>query len=179
MRFTPTPIPGAYVIELEPIEDERGFFARAFCQAEFAAHGLEAAVAQCNVSYNRTKGTLRGLHYQAPPHEEAKLIRCTAGAVFDVIVDLRRDSPARGRWYGLELSAGNRRLMFAPRGVAHGFQTLEDNSEVHYQMSAAFNVQAQRGVRWDDPGLAIGWPVHPPIISTRDRELPLLAPGRS
>ena len=177
MKFTPTPIPGAFVIDLERIEDERGFFARSFCEAEFAAHGLETAVAQCNISYNKDKGTLRGLHYQVAPHEEAKLIRCTAGAIFDVIVDLRPQSSGWRAWHAVELSAANRRMLFAPRGVAHGFQTLEEHSEVHYQMSVPFNADAQRGVRWDDPALGIRWPLRAAIISTRDRALPLLGQG--
>ena len=176
MVFTPLSLRGAFLIEPERHEDERGFFARTFYTEEFAAHGIKVPVVQCNVSYNRRRGTLRGLHYQRPPNEEAKLIRCTRGAIFDVIVDLRPDSPTFKRWVASELCADNGRMMWAPEGFAHGFQTLVDDTEVFYQMSAPYAAQDAAGVRWDDPGLAIEWPnVSDRIISPRDLALPLLA----
>jgi dTDP-4-dehydrorhamnose 3,5-epimerase len=176
MKFVATPLAGAFLIELQPIEDDRGFFARSFCQEEFRAHGLEPAVAQCNVSFNRRRGTLRGLHYQADPHAEAKLVRCTRGAVWDAIVDLRPGSPTARRWYAAELTADNRRALYVPRGFAHGFQALADDSEMLYQMSEFFHADLARGVRWDDPTLAIPWPIGSPIVSERDSALPLLDP---
>lgn len=161
-------------MELETLSDERGFFARSFCVREFEALGLEATVAQCNISYNERAGTLRGLHLQVPPHEEAKLIRCTRGTIYDVAVDLRRDSPSYRRWYAAELSADNRRMLYVPRGFAHGFQTLEDHSEVFYLMCEFYHPESARGLRWDDPALAIDWPLANPIVSDKDREHPLL-----
>jgi dTDP-4-dehydrorhamnose 3,5-epimerase len=158
MIFNETPIPGAFAIELEKIEDERGWFARSFDPEEFAGHGLELAVAQSNSSYNERAGTLRGLHYQAEPHGEPKLIRCTRGAIFDVLVDLRRDSPAYCAWHGLELTPDNGLMLYAPAGVAHGFQTLADGSEVSYLMGHEHVPDAARGVRWDDPEFGIEWP---------------------
>ncbi len=175
MRFTPTPLAGAFVIELEPHGDERGFFARSFCQEEFRAHGLEPVIAQCNVSFNRRRGTLRGLHYQVAPHREAKVVRCTRGAIWDVIVDLRASSATRHRWFAAELSGENRRALYVPPGCAHGFQTLADESEVLYQMSALHHPESARGVRWDDPQLALPWPVREAILSARDRAFPALA----
>ena len=174
MNFAPTPLAGAFVVNLARIEDERGFFARSFCQEEFRALDLSPLVAQCNVSWNLRKGTLRGLHYQAKPHEEAKLVRCTRGAIWDVIVDLRDDSPTRLRWHAVELSADNRRAFYVPEGFAHGFQTLEDESEVLYQMSESYHPQLSRGVRWDDPKLAIQWPLPDPVMSDRDCAYPLM-----
>lgn len=174
MKFTPTPLAGAYLIELEQLEDERGFFARSFCQNEFKAHGLDPVVAQCNVSFNRQRGTLRGLHYQAEPHAEAKLVRCTRGAVWDVIVDLRKGSPTARKWHAVELSAENRRALYIPAGFAHGFQTLADDTEVFYQMSEFYRSELVRGVRWDDRTLAIRWPIEQAIISSRDRAFPTL-----
>jgi dTDP-4-dehydrorhamnose 3,5-epimerase len=169
-----TPLAGAYTIDLDRIEDDRGFFARSFCAREFAALGLDEAVVQCNVSFNHRVGTLRGMHYQAEPYGEAKLVRCTMGRILDVIVDIRLDSPTRGRWFSTELSAENHRMLFIPRGFAHGFQTLVDNSEVFYQMSALYEPSAARGLRWDDPVLAIDWPIAGPIVSERDRAYPLV-----
>ena len=170
----PTPLAGGYLVELEQLADERGFFARSFCQREFAAHGLDLVVAQCTVSFNRKRGTLRGLHYQAEPHAEAKLVRCTRGAVWDVIVDIRKDSATARKWYSVELTAENHRALYIPAGFAHGFQTLEDDTEVLYQMSEYHHPESARGVRWDDRTLAIRWPIKDPIISPRDRELPTL-----
>jgi dTDP-4-dehydrorhamnose 3,5-epimerase len=177
MRFTETPLAGAFIVDIEPQADERGFFARSWCDDEFARHGLDARMAQCNISFNRRRGTVRGLHYQAAPHTEAKLVRCTQGGAWDVIVDLRPDSPTRGRWTAVELSATNRRMLFVPHGFAHGFQTLEDDTELFYQMSERYQAGLERGLRWDDPALAIAWPIPEPIISQRDRELPTLREG--
>jgi dTDP-4-dehydrorhamnose 3,5-epimerase len=174
LKFLPTSLAGAFVVELEPIEDERGFFARSFCQNEFRSHGLDPAIAQCNVSLNRRRGTLRGLHYQAPPHEEAKLVRCTRGAIWDVIVDLRDGSATRGRWFAEDLSADNHRALYVPRGFAHGFQTLADDSEVLYQMSEFYRPGSERGIRWDDPAIGIQWPIADPVVSARDRAYPVL-----
>jgi dTDP-4-dehydrorhamnose 3,5-epimerase len=172
--FTESVLRGAFTVEMLRAQDERGFFARSFCAEEFAAHGLPAQMPQSSVSYNLRKGTLRGLHYQAPPHGEEKLVRCTSGAVFDVIVDLRADSPTRGRWHGAELTAENRRALFIPKGFAHGFVTLRDESEVLYMISVPYVAGAERGLRWNDPALAIEWPVEPVVISARDAALPLL-----
>jgi len=163
----------------EPIGDERGWFARTFDAEAFAAHGLEPAVVQCNVSYNARAGTLRGMHFQREPHGEDKLVRCQRGALFDVIVDLRPGSPTRGRWFGVELTPDNGRSLFIPKGLAHGFQTLADDTEVHYQMSTPYVPGAGDGVRWDDPAFGIEWPDAPPggrIISERDAAYPDFAP---
>lgn len=172
MRFVATSLAGAFVVEPEPIEDERGWFARAFCAREFREHGLEPHLEQCNVSWNRRRGTLRGMHLQVAPHEEVKLVRCTAGAVHDVIVDLRPDSPTYRRWLGLELSARNRRMLYIPAGLGHGFVTLADESELFYQMSTAYQPAAARGVRFDDPALGIVWPVPIEVVSDKDRSYP-------
>lgn len=169
MKFSPTSVPGAIVIDLDRLPDERGFFARSYCEQEFIAHGLTPRIAQCNVSFNRSRGTLRGMHVQAAPHEEAKVVRCTQGAVWDVVVDLRRTSPTFKRWYGIELSADNRRALYVPEGVAHGFQTLADDTEVLYMMSQFYRREAAYGVRWDDPAFGIEWPIPDPYLSERDR----------
>lgn len=169
MIFEPMQIDGAFLVRIEPVEDERGAFGRTFCQDEFRARGLNPLVAQMSVSWNRRRGTLRGLHYQAEPLEEAKLVRCTSGAVWDVIVDLRADASSRLRWQGVELSAENRLALYVPEGVAHGFQTLRDNSEVSYQMSVPYRADLARGVAWNDPALGIEWPIPDPILSERDR----------
>jgi dTDP-4-dehydrorhamnose 3,5-epimerase len=174
VKFTPTPIPGAFLVEIEPIEDERGFFARTWCAREFEAAGLSSVCVQRSVSYNRKRGTLRGLHYQSAPHQEDKLVQVTRGSVFDVVVDLRPESSAFGRWEAFELSAANRLSLYIPGRVGHGFQTLEDDSEVVYQMSEYYYPDLARGVRWNDPVLAISWPVARPIVSERDQALPLL-----
>ncbi|TFH29982.1 MAG: dTDP-4-dehydrorhamnose 3,5-epimerase [Deltaproteobacteria bacterium] len=175
MIFTELALRGAFLVDIEPREDDRGYFARSFCREEFFRHGLKVEVAQCNISFNRRKGTLRGMHYQIPPKAEAKLVRCTRGAVHDVIVDLRDDSPTFHRWVGVELSGGNSRSLYIPEGFAHGFQTLEDDSEVFYQMFASYSPDHACGVRWDDPALGIEWPLPDPIVSARDRSFPLLA----
>ncbi len=168
MIFAKMGIPGAFLIDLERQEDERGFFARSWCQMEFEERGLNARLVQCNVSFNRKRATLRGLHYQAKPYQEAKLVRCTRGAVYDVIVDLRADSPAYLRWEAAELTEDNRRMLYVPEGCAHGFQTLEDGTEVFYQMSETYRPEYARGVRWDDPAFGIRWPDGERIISVRD-----------
>ncbi len=172
MKFSETPIAGAFVIDLEPHRDERGSFARAFCQQEFAAHGLNPAVAQCNLSHNAKRGTLRGLHYQAAPHGEAKLVRCIRGAIYDVIVDLRPDSPSFKTHVSAELSERNGRALYVPEGVAHGFLTLEDDSDIFYQMSTPYHPEAARGVRWDDPTFGVPWPESVRVISERDATYP-------
>jgi dTDP-4-dehydrorhamnose 3,5-epimerase len=177
--FIETAVPGAFVVEPERLEDERGFFARIWCAREFAERGLDARLVQCSVSVSERKGTLRGLHYQAAPHAETKLVRCTRGAIYDVIVDLRVDSPAFLRHVALELSAGDRRMLYVPEGVAHGFQTLEDLTEVSYQMSTFHAPSYARGVRWNDPAFAIDWPSGERIMSERDRTYPDFVPART
>jgi dTDP-4-dehydrorhamnose 3,5-epimerase len=177
MRFRETPLNGAFVVDLDRLEDERGFFARSFCEKEFSAQGLTSRFVQCNVSFNKRAGTLRGMHYQEAPHEEDKLVRCTMGAVYDIIVDIRPGSPTHLKSFGIELSAANRTALFIPHGFAHGFQTLRDDTEVFYQMSEFFHPGSARGLRWDDPALALRWPVAAPILSDKDRGYPLLAKG--
>jgi dTDP-4-dehydrorhamnose 3,5-epimerase len=180
MRFEQTPLPGAWTIDVDLLEDERGWFARTFDVAELEARGMDSAVVQCGASFNLRRDTLRGLHYQAQPHGEPKLVRCVRGAIFDVAVDLRPVSPAFCRWYGVELSAENRRALYLPAGFAHGFQTLVDDCEVLYQMGAAQVPEAARGVRWDDPAFAIAWPpvAGPRTICARDRSYPDFDPRR-
>jgi dTDP-4-dehydrorhamnose 3,5-epimerase len=173
MKLLPTPLAGAWLIDLERHEDERGYFARAWCEHEFAAHGIPMRVAQCNVSFNRRRGTLRGMHYQAAPHAEAKIVRCPRGAIYDVILDLRPGSPTFRKWFAAELTAENQRMMFVPEGFAHGLQTLVDDTEVFYLMSEFFHPDAARGVRWDDPAFGIEWPIADPVLSERDRNFPL------
>jgi dTDP-4-dehydrorhamnose 3,5-epimerase len=164
---------GVVVVELEEHLDERGSFARTWCKDEMARAGLTAELAQCSLSRNRRKGTVRGLHYQRAPHEEAKLVRCTRGAIFDVVVDLRAGSPTRGRWFGLELDPENGRALYVPEGCAHGFQTLVDETDVSYMISVPYAPEASAGVRWDDPDLAIVWPhTDERVISERDLSLP-------
>lgn len=173
MRFAETTVQGAFVIDPEPREDERGFFARLWDRDVFAARGLTADFVQCNASFSARRGTLRGLHYQAAPHGEVKLVRCVRGAIFDVLVDLRVGSPTYARWFGAELTAANRRLMYIPEGCAHGYLTLEDQSEVEYPVSRAYHPDAERGVRWNDPRFAIAWPaVEPLTLSPKDRQWP-------
>ena len=176
MDFRETTLRGAYLIEPELLHDERGFFARTFCRDEFASHGLQPVFVQCNISFNSRRGILRGLHYQRQPHLEAKLVRCTRGTIYDVIVDIRKDSPTFKHWIAVELSAENRRMLYVPQGCAHGFQTMEDNSEVFYQMSETYRPELARGVRWNDPAFAIRWPVANPFISQRDAHFPDFEP---
>jgi dTDP-4-dehydrorhamnose 3,5-epimerase len=172
MRFVESKLAGAYVIEPERYSDDRGFFARTFCQREFEAHGLNPCVAQCSVSFNKRKGTLRGMHFQVAPHQEAKLVRCTMGSIFDVIIDVRPDSPTFKQYFSVVLSAENRTALYVPEGFAHGFQTLEDNSEVFYQISEFYVPECARGVRWNDPAFAIRWPDDERIILDRDQSYP-------
>lgn len=173
MIFTPTALSGVWLIDIEPLEDERGLFARTACAEQFAAHGLNAQFVQQSVSWNPQAGTLRGLHYQTAPHAEDKLIRVTRGRLFDVAVDLRRDSPDFGRWIGVELSADNRRQIYIPKGCAHGFLTRAPDTEILYQMTTPYVPGSVAGLRWDDPQLAIAWPLdRPPLIGERDRQLP-------
>ncbi len=174
IAFTETPLPGAYLVDLVPNRDMRGFFARSYSPQEFAAQGLGPDLRECSVSYNERKATLRGMHYQIAPHEEHKLVRCTAGAIFDVIVDLRPESSHYRRWFGTEINAGNRRALFIPPGFAHGFITLMDHSEVFYMISAVNSPAHARGARWNDPSLGIEWPLQPQVIAPRDAEYPLL-----
>lgn len=169
MKFIETNLKGAFIIEPDRIEDGRGFFARVFCEQEYAAHGLETHFVQCGVSFNRLKGTLRGLHCQAAPHEEVKIVRCTSGAVYDVIVDLRSNSATNSKWLSVELSAENRRMLYVPKGFAHGFQALADNSELFYQISAMYNPLSARVEQWDNPDFGIDWPLPPTAMSQRDR----------
>jgi dTDP-4-dehydrorhamnose 3,5-epimerase len=177
MQFLATALPGAFVLEPQPMADERGLFARTFCAREFAEHGLTSRLVQCSVSYNRQKGTLRGLHYQRSPHEEAKLVRCTAGAVYDVIVDLRPGSSTYLQHFGVELSARSRRSLFVPEMFAHGFQTLEDDTEVFYQMSQFYAPDHAAGLRYNDPELGIAWPLPVSVMSDKDRTWPLVDLG--
>lgn len=172
MRFEPCPLDGAYVIELEPHHDERGFFARSYCDEEFGAHDLHTTWPQCNVSYNARAGTLRGMHWQDPPHAEVKLVRCTRGAIHDVIVDLRPDSPTHLQSFGVDLTAANRKQLYIPEGFAHGFLTLEDDTEVFYHMGSAFVPGVGRGARYDDPAFGIAWPREIVTISERDHTYP-------
>lgn len=174
MIFHETALPGAFVIELEKCEDERGFFARSWCVHEFAAKGLDTTLVQCNVSFNKQKGTLRGLHYQIPPHAEVKLVRCTKGSLLDVIVDLRKDSPTFLKWFAIELTASNHRMLYIPKLFAHGFQTLEDETEIFYQMSEFYEPAAAKGLRWNDPRLGINWPAAGRTMSQKDQAYPNL-----
>jgi len=166
--FSETKLKGAFIIELEKLEDERGFFTRSWDQKKFKDLNLNANIVQCNISFNKKKGTLRGMHYQASPFEEAKLVRCTKGKIFDVIIDLRNDSSTFKKWIGIELSAENYKLLYVPEGFVHGFQTLEDNTEVFYQMSQYHMPEYSRGICWDDKSFEISWPIKPPVISKKD-----------
>lgn len=172
MRFTPTELKDAYVIDIEQRADERGFFARTWCQNEFAQHGLVATIAQANMSYNHKRGTLRGMHFQRAPHAEVKIIRCTRGAIYDVIIDLRPDSPTYKRWIGVELTARNYRMLYVPEGFGHGFQTLEDETEVAYNVSQFYTPGAEGGVRYNDPAFGIAWPLPVSVISEKDAAWP-------
>jgi len=173
MRIEPLSIAGAALIHLEPHADDRGFFARSFCETEFAAAGLETRFPQANLSLSKQRGTLRGMHYQLPPHAETKLVRCTRGALFDAIVDLRPQSPSFGQWTGAELTADNRVAIYVPAGCAHGFQTLADDTEASYMVSAAYAPGSERGLRFDDPWCGIDWPMTPTDMSDKDRTWPL------
>jgi dTDP-4-dehydrorhamnose 3,5-epimerase len=172
MKFTETKLKGAFILDLELREDPRGFFARTFCQKEFEQHGLKPSVAQCNCSYNHKKGTMRGMHYQLPPAAETKLVRCTHGAIYDVIIDLRADSPTYRQWIGVELSAQNRRQLYVPEMFAHGYLTLTETSEVAYQVGEFYTPGYERGIRYDDPAFGIKWPVPIEVISDKDAAWP-------
>jgi dTDP-4-dehydrorhamnose 3,5-epimerase len=172
MKFTPTKIPGAYLIEIEPIADERGFFSRTFCTTEFSQHGLETNFHQCNISFTSQRGTIRGMHYQVTPDTETKLVRCTRGAIYDVILDLRPESPTFKQWVAAELTADNHQMFYIPPGCAHGLQTLVDDTEVFYQMSGVYSADAARGVRWNDLAFEIEMPLAVTIINQRDRDYP-------
>lgn len=174
MKFSPTPIAGVWILDLEQREDDRGFFARQWCQREMEAHGLNPRLAQCSVSFNHKRGTLRGIHLQTAPHAEAKVVRCPRGAIYDVAVDLRPDSPTYGQWTAAELTADNGRMLYVPEGCGHGFQTLADNTEVFYQISEFYFPELSRGILYSDPALGIPWPVANPILSERDRAFPCL-----
>ena len=176
MIFTETGLSGAFVVDIEKHADERGFFARSWCQHEFEARGLAPRLAQCNISFNAAKGTLRGMHYQVKPFEEAKLIRCTMGALYDVIVDIRPDSPSFRQHFGVLLTPQNRRMLYVPEGFAHGFLTIEDDTEIFYQMSEFFAPDSARGFRWNDPAFAITWPAEIQVISERDGNYPAFEP---
>ncbi len=172
MIFIQTQLEDAFVIEPERLSDERGFFARTWCKKEFIQHGLNPDWVQCNISFNLKKGTLRGMHHQAAPHEEAKLVRCTAGAIYDVIIDLRPSSPTFKKWLGIELTSENRKMLYVPEGFSHGFLTLEDNTEIFYQMSRYYAPDSSRGIRWNDPLFNIQWPNEISVISERDKSYP-------
>jgi dTDP-4-dehydrorhamnose 3,5-epimerase len=179
MKFVETELKDAWRVDIEAHSDERGFFARSFCRREFESRGLNPAVVQCNLSQNHLAGTIRGMHYQAAPSQEAKLVRCSSGAIYDVIVDLRPDSPSYLHWIGEELTASNRRALYVPEGFAHGFQALQDGSEVFYQMSEYYDPDSARGFRFDDPRFAISWPLEPTVISDNDRGLDVFQPESS
>lgn len=172
MIFTETQIKGVYIIDLDHHQDERGFFARSWCQREFEEHGLNPRLVQCNISFNKHRGTLRGMHYQMKPYQEAKLVRCTAGAIFDVVIDLRPKSATFQCWLSKELTAENHRALYIPEGLAHGFVTLADNTEVFYQMSEFFHPKAARGIRWNDPAFGIEWQMEILAISEKDKNYP-------
>jgi dTDP-4-dehydrorhamnose 3,5-epimerase len=172
VRFEELAIPGVFALEVEPVHDDRGFFARTYSREELAEHGIDFNVVQASVSFNERRATLRGMHLQRPPHEEAKLVRCFAGSVHDVVVDLRAGSPTQFRWVAVELSAERRNAVYIPAGLAHGFVTLEDASELEYLISAAYEPSAAAGVRWNDPALGMQWPLEPEVISERDAAFP-------
>lgn len=175
MRFTETCLKGAYIIEIEPMEDERGFFARSWCQKEFAAQGLNPDFVQCNISFNKEKGTLRGMHYQVDPHAEAKLVRCTMGAIYDVIIDFRSESSTFRQWFGIELTAHNHKMIYIPEGFAHGFQTLEEDSELLYLHTEFYSAEHEGGIRYNDPMINISWPLEVTGISEKDQNHPVLS----
>jgi dTDP-4-dehydrorhamnose 3,5-epimerase len=170
--FTETELKGAYIIEIEELKDHRGFFARSWCQNEFKDHGLTTRIAQANVSYNKKMGTLRGMHYQLSPYEETKLVRCTRGGIYDVIIDLRPASPTYTQWVGVKLTAESYKMFYVPENFAHGFITLEDDTEVTYQVSQFYTPGSERGMRWDDPALSIDWPIDVQVISDKDKSWP-------
>jgi dTDP-4-dehydrorhamnose 3,5-epimerase len=172
LKWTALPLAGAYQIEIQPTSDERGFFARTWCAEEMREFGLDFQFVQCSISYNERRGTLRGMHYQAQPHSESKLVRCTAGVIYDVLLDLRPESPTFRGWISIELTSANRKAVYVPAGFAHGFQSLSDRSEVFYQISESYLSDCSRGVRWNDPAFGIKWPIETAILSERDRSFP-------
>ena len=172
MKFLSTPIADLFLIDIEPVADERGFFARTFCADEFLRRGLEPRVAQSSIAVNPRRGTLRGMHYQREPHSEAKLVRCLRGSIHDVVIDLRAGSPTCRQWFAAALNASDRRMLYIPPGLAHGYLTLEDETEISYQMSTPYHPESADGVRWDDPAFAISWPFEPAVIVERDRSYP-------
>jgi len=163
---------GAYIIDIERLEDERGFFGRSWCREEFEENGLNSRLVQCNISFNKIRGTIRGMHYQIAPYEEAKLVRCTLGKIYDVIIDLRPDSATFKDWFAVELTAASKRALYIPEGIAHGFQTLTNDTEVFYQMSEFHNPEAGRGIRWNDPAFGVRWPIENIVISEKDKSFP-------
>ncbi|MBV9339491.1 MAG: dTDP-4-dehydrorhamnose 3,5-epimerase [Acidobacteria bacterium] len=175
MIFRATKLQGVFEVQIEPTRDERGFFARSWCQKEFESHGLSSKLVQCSISFNSRKGTLRGIHYQAAPHPEAKLVRCTRGAIYDVAVDLRPDSPTFREWISVQLTAANRSMLFVPEGCGHGFLTLEDECEVLYHISEFYHPELARGLRWNDPAVGVAWPAPVKVISQKDRSYPNIA----
>lgn len=178
MKVSPTRLPGAHIVEIERVRDERGFFARTWSADEFSSMALNSSIAQCSVSFNPHKGTLRGMHYQSTPNEEAKLVRCTSGAIYDVIVDLRPTSLTYCQWIAVELTAANHKMLYIPEGVAHGFQTLAADTEVFYQISVNYEPESACGVRWNDPLFAIDWPNDDRLISDRDQSFADYKPAR-
>lgn len=172
MKFTETPVHGAMIIELEKHEDHRGFFSRGFCKNEFEEHGLDHQIVQCNFSKSRKKGTLRGMHYQEAPYSEVKMVRCINGSIYDVIVDIRKDSPTYMKWFGVELADDNYKMLYIPKGLAHGFQTLQDDSVIFYMVTEYYNKEAEGGVRWNDPAFNIDWPLQVTEISEKDKLYP-------
>jgi dTDP-4-dehydrorhamnose 3,5-epimerase len=172
MKFLETKLKGAYLIELEPLCDERGFFARTFCKKEFLNQGIDFNIVQCNTSYNKKKATLRGMHYQTTPHHEAKLVSCVKGVIYDVIVDLRPESPTFRQWFSVELTPDNHKMLYVPKDLAHGYQTLKDDTVVLYFVSEFYCPGSEKGVRWNDPAFHIIWPSKPEIISNKDSNWP-------
>lgn len=172
MIFTETKLKGAFLVDLQRLEDQRGFFARAWCQKDFEEHGLNPHLAQVNLAFNKKKGTLRGMHFQHPPHQECKLVRCSRGALYDVIIDLRRHSPTYQQWIGVELRAADYRMLFVPEDFAHGYQTLEDNTEAIYQVSQFYAPKSEGGVRYNDPAFGIKWPLEVTVMSDKDKAWP-------
>ena len=175
MKFSQTPIHGAYTIELEPFQDQRGFFARSWCKKEFKKYGLAHNFVQCNISCNKKKGTVRGMHYQTTPHQEIKLVHCIQGSVYDVIIDLRKDSPSYLQWFGTLISFENKKMVYIPAGCAHGYQSLQDNSAVYYHVSNFYAPSFEKGIHWKDPLFSIQWPIKNAIVSEKDNNFPFLS----
>jgi len=179
MKFTETELPGAFIIDVEPIEDERGYFARTWAPSEFERRGLDPTLAQCNLAWNQRKGTLRGMHFQREPFAEVKIVHCTRGALLDVIIDLRRDSPCFCHWTAVELSADQPRMLYVPKGFAHGYLTLTDDVLAYYHVSTPYMAEYASGVPWNDPAFGIRWPFPPGVMSAKDQSWPLFEPSRT